>query len=35
MQMFKKFKGQNLFSFTEHFPDDNAYKACLSEYRWG
>ena len=32
--MFEKFKGQNLFSFMEHFPDDNACKAYLSEYRW-
>lgn len=34
MPMFERFKGQNLFSFMEHFPDDNACKAYLAEYRW-
>ncbi len=32
--MFKKFEGQNIFSFMEHFPDDDACKSYLYESRW-
>jgi transposase-like protein/predicted RNA-binding Zn-ribbon protein involved in translation (DUF1610 family) len=32
--MFEKFKGQNLFTFMEYFPDDDSCKSYLYMHRW-
>jgi len=34
MELFKQFKGQELFEFLERFPDDESCKAYLGEYKW-